>query len=173
MDRVIEQRQAKALSTRLHGLVGLLQDPEPIWDSIGFSMAENTRMRFTDQKDVDGKRFKPSARAKEDGGQTLLDRGLLRNSITYFSDKHGVEWGVPSSFHYAWILNQGGVIKPKTKPFLCFRINGRWVKTKKVTMPARRFLGLSKADRQEVLDIVNGFLSGKTGPEQIGGAING
>ena len=111
-----------------------------------------------DQQDVNGTAFIPSYRALEQGGQTLLDRGLLRNSITYFADKHGVKWGVPSEFPYAWILNEGGVIKPKSKPFLKFKIGNRWASRKFVTIPKRQFLGFSSADHAEVLDIVADFL---------------
>ncbi len=151
---------AASLSMRLQGLIGLLENPAPIWEAVGFTLAENTKLRITDQEDVEGRPFQPSVRAQVQGGQTLLDRGLLRNSITYFAEKQGVEWGVPSEFPYARILNEGGTIVPKTKTALRFQVGGHWCSRRKVTIPARRFLGISKADQQDVLDVINGFLKG-------------
>lgn len=123
-------------------------------------MSENTKMRITDQVDVDGRSFVSSYRAERDSGQTLLDRGLLRNSITYFADKSGVEWGVPSEFPYARILNEGGTITPKSRPCLRFKIGKQWVSKKSVTIPKRQFLGISKSDEAEVLNIIGSFLKG-------------
>lgn len=149
----------EALQHRLKSVIGLLEDPTPLWEAIGFAMSENTKLRITDQVDVNGSSFIPSIRAQLQGGQTLLDRGLMRNAITYFANKNGVEWGVPSEFPYAWILNEGGTITPKSKPFLKFKLGGKWVQRRKVTIPKRQFLGLSASDRTEVLDIIGSFLT--------------
>ena len=151
---------AAALQHRLKMVVGLLDDPTPLWEAIGFSMSENTRLRITNQVDVSGSSFIPSIRAQLQGGQTLLDRGLLRNSITYFANKNGVEWGVPSEIPYAWILNEGGTITPKSKAFLKFKLGGRWAQKRKVTIPKRQFLGVSISDKTEILDIISSFLTG-------------
>jgi phage gpG-like protein len=148
------------LQARLQKILAVLENPTDLWEAIGFAMKENTRLRITEQVDVDGQAFVPSYRAQEQGGQTLLDRGLLRNSITYFANKNGVEWGVPSEFPYAWILNEGGTIVPKTKPFLRFKIGGKFVSRRKVTIPKRQFLGFSTSDKQEVLDIIESFIKG-------------
>lgn len=153
----------KALLRRLTQVVKTLGDPKDMLDAIGSAMSESTRLRFTDQEDIHGETFKPSYRALAQGGQTLLDRGLLRNSITYFADKHDVEWGVPKEFPYAWILNEGGVIKPKTKPALKFKVGGRFVTVDKVVMPRREFLGISSSDRKEVLAIIKSFIGGSRG----------
>lgn len=149
----------RPLQARLKQVLRVLEDPQPLWEAIGFAMSENTKLRITEQTDVRGARFIPSVRATAQGGQTLLDRGLLRNSITYFARKNGVEWGVPSEFPYAWILNEGGTIVPKTKPFLRFKVGGKWVSKRKVKIPKRQFLGLSPSDKTEILDIINSFLA--------------
>lgn len=41
---------------------------------------------------------------------------------------------------YAAIHEYGGVIKPKTKPFLRFKIGEQWISTKQVVMPSRPYL---------------------------------
>ena len=160
MASVVKFSGNDVLLSRLGKLLGTLENPTELWDAIGFAMSENTKMRITDQVDVDGRAFVPSYRAERESGQTLLDRGLLRNSITYFSDKRGVEWGVPAEFPYAWILNDGGVIRPKSKSFLRFKIGNQWVSKKSVTIPKRQFVGMTKGDEAEVLDIVGEFLKG-------------
>lgn len=142
-------------------VVGVLEDPEPMWRAIGFSMKENTRQRIADGVDASGKSFVPSYRALAEGGQTLRDTGRLMNSITFFATKNDVTWGVPAEFPYARILNEGGVIRARSKPFLCFKVAGRWVKKTSVRMPERRFLAFTSTDQLDVLDIVASFIGEK------------
>lgn len=163
MENSVKISGDKALLKRLSQVIATLENPKDMLDTIGSTMTENTRLRFTDQEDIYGEKFIPSYRAIEQGGQTLLDRGLLRNSITHFADKHDVEWGVPKEFPYAWILNEGGVIKPKTKPALKFKVGDRFVTKDKVVMPRRQFLGISSSDRKEILAIIKSFTGGSRG----------
>lgn len=157
---VIDPGQVRSLTVRLQGLVGLLENPEPIWNAIGAAMETSTELRLKDQVDVDGKPFIPSIRAKAQGGQTLRDTGNLKSSLDYLASKKGVEWGVTVSAPYAKILNYGGTIKAKNKPYLRFKIGDRWASKKSVTIPSRRFLGFTQADQQEVIDIIGSFLQG-------------
>lgn len=145
----------------LTSMIGVLEDPEPMWRAIGFAMKENTRQRIADGVDANGKAFVPSYRALAEGGQTLRDTGRLMNSITFFATKNDVTWGVPAEFPYARILNEGGVIKAKSKPYLRFKVGNRWVSKTSVRMPERRFLEFSNTDKLDVLDIVASFLGEK------------
>ena len=77
------------------------------------------------------------------GGKPLQKTGALQQSITeHIHSDDRVEVG--TNIKYGRIHNFGGVIKPKTKKYLSFPIGQSWVKVKKVDMPQREFLWLSR-----------------------------
>jgi HK97 gp10 family phage protein len=73
--------------------------------------------------------------------RTKLNRhptGNMANSTTVKREGNSVfagVWGVV----YAKIHEFGGVIKARTAPFLSFMVDGKWIHTKSVVMPARPF----------------------------------
>jgi phage gpG-like protein len=157
MDLVVSLANTK-FGRYLNKLLATMENPEPLWEAVGAAMSANTKMRINDGKDIHGTAFIPSYRVLENGGQTLRDKGHLQTSITYLATKKGCQWGVPSEFPYATILNFGGIIRAKNGPFLRFKVGSRWVSKKQVTIPRRQFMGFSKADKQEVLDMVYDYL---------------
>lgn len=85
-----------------------------------------------------------------EGRKPILFRsGALARSIDYAVG--GAQLVVGSGLVYAAIHQFGGVILPKESPRLAFRIGNRMVFARKVTMPARPYIGLSPADRREVI----------------------
>ena len=69
--------------------------------------------------------------------------GQLRASITKQLGQTGSLLWVrvgPRGLPYVRIHEFGGTILPKKAEFLKFKINGRWIYTKKVIMPARPYL---------------------------------
>lgn len=132
-------------------------DKTTLLDEIGINLAENARLRFTDQVDPDGQGWKPSLRAKAQGGETLRDTGRLMASITHAVSGDAVEYG--TNLFYAPFLHFGADIKAVAKPYLTFKVpGGGWARKKEVTLPARPFLGLSDEDEQLVVDIIGNFL---------------
>lgn len=135
--------------------------PRPIFDAIGQYGESSTRLRFRKGVGPDGARWKPSARARATGGQTLVMKGQhggLLGSMTYRADNASAEWGTNKV--YAGIHQMGGVIRPRTKKNLRFAVPGGFVSTKRVVMPARPFLGVNDEDGREiqavVVDVVRG-----------------
>jgi len=84
-------------------------------------------------------RWKPSRR----GGQTLVDKGVLRSSIAVASGANFARVG--TSLSYAAVHQYGATIKAKNKPFLRFKVNGRWSCKRQVVIPARPFMPIDKA----------------------------
>ncbi len=82
--------------------------------------------------------------------------GALARSIDYRAGASQLVVG--SGLVYAAIHQFGGVIRPKDKPRLAFRIGNRLVFAGSVTMPKRPYLGLSAEDRQEAARAVVLFL---------------
>lgn len=143
-------------------------NPTPLLQDLAFLGENSTRERFSSQTGPDGQRWKPSLRAQLTGGKTLTQDGHLAGSISsYVNDKSAV-WGVNRI--YAAIHQFGGTIKAKGTGGLRFQIGGRWSNKRQVTIPGRPFLGLSDADRQDMLDLVSDHLNNLIRRSAPGGA---
>lgn len=108
---------------------------------IGDALVSGTIKRFADGEDPEGNPWEASWRAQNEGGKTLVDTGRLRNSIDYVTSPDSVTVG--SNVEYARIHQMGGKA-------------GRG---RKVTIPARPYLGVSRADMEEVQGILSDFLA--------------
>lgn len=128
-------------------------DLRPTLRAIGARLVANTLQRFEDQRGPDGVPWKRSRRAVQQNGQTLVDTGRLRTSITFRAADASVEVG--TNVVYAAIHQFGGTIRPKKGKFLKFRVpGGGFRQVRSVTLPARPFIGFSAEDREDVADIV-------------------
>ena len=56
----------------------------------------------------------------------------------------------------AAIHEYGGIIRPKNAKYLVFRIDSKWIRTKKVTMPKREWLSKSLRDVQGQIESIFG-----------------
>ncbi len=95
--------------------------------------------------------------SKKLSGQVLKRQtGRLASSITANVIKQGRGFlGIlGSNVKYARIHEFGGTIVPKRAPFLVFKIGGRVIKTQKVKIPARPYLGPTfRQNRAKVKEI--------------------
>lgn len=143
-----------ALEGGLRRMAALGQSPRAIWEAIGQYGESSTRSRFKNQAGPDRKRWVPSIRAREVGGQTLVMKARLLRSITHNSDNSGTAWG--TNVIYAGTHQFGAVIKAKSGGALRFKMpGGNFVTVKKVTIPARPFLGVNAEDGREILALAN------------------
>ncbi|MBU1002788.1 MAG: phage virion morphogenesis protein [Proteobacteria bacterium] len=104
---------------------------------IGEALVSSTRDRFDDGVAPDGTPWEPTQR----GGQILVDKGPLRNSIGYEASPAMVVWG--SGLVYARPHQKGGQV-------------GRGLA---VTLPARTYLGISEDDQEEIEQIIQDFIA--------------
>lgn len=113
-----------------------------MFDDIGGYLDSEVHNRFAEGKDPDGNGWWPSQRALNEGGSTLVDHGLLRDTITHlaFLDGSGVEHG--SNVIYAAIHQFGGDA-------------GRNLA---VSIPARPFIGINGDDEDVIDNIVEDHL---------------
>lgn len=79
--------------------------------------------------------------------------GALRRSIVEYSNGNTMEIG--TNLIYAAIHEWGWVITPKRAKYLTFKVNGKRVRTKRVVIPARPFMG--PALRENTKNIINIF----------------
>lgn len=126
---------------------------------IGEVLVSSTKKRFEDETAPDGTKWPKSYRAAARGGQTLSDKGRLKNSISYQASATKVEVG--TNVKYAHVHQEGMEIKAKNAKFLRFRVGGGWAKKKKVTIPKRPFLGISDEDMEEIDDTILDHIKGR------------
>lgn len=121
------------------------------------ALRASTRERFRTQKGPDGKAWKQSIRAAQQGGQTLTDNARLKNSIKSSANGSGFAVGTNLIYARTHQLGEKGrsiTIRAKTSKGLVFRIGERWIRKKAVTVkikiPARPYLGISEDDMLEI-----------------------
>ncbi|MXS82271.1 phage virion morphogenesis protein [Nitrosomonas oligotropha] len=147
-----------AVQAVLNRLIATGQSPRDVMQEIAAYGENSTQRRFADGQAPDGTSWKPSWRAMDKGGKTLIDSSRLLGSITGDSGDDFAEWG--SNVIYAAIHQFGGEIRPKSKKALFFRTpSGGGRSMKKVTIPARPYLGINQKDEENIIDIVNRHLA--------------
>lgn len=147
-----EQRALDALRY----MRNLGENPEPLLDILGNRLLVATERRFDEGVSPSGTPWPISRRADFQGGQTLVDRGDLRDSLRYEVRPDAVEIGVDGtsqSSRFAYVLHYGAVIVPRNASVLAFTgPNGHKVFAHRVEIPARPFLGVNDQDRADVAD---------------------
>lgn len=132
-----------------------LADFTPAMDEISELMARQVGQRFNSGEAPDGTPWKPSQRALEDGGKTLIDTRPLLNSITRDHDSFSAVVG--TNIHYAAIHQAGGTIRPRPDGGKK-ALNTPFGPRASVTMPARPFLGFGADDARDINDIIANHL---------------
>lgn len=120
--------------------------------AVGEAIRTSTLERFNTGRDPEGRPWKKSIRAQQDGGKTLVDHRTLSTQIHVESSAKGVAVG--TNVKYAAIHQFGGTIRAKDDGLLKFRIGGQWISKKSVEMPARPYLGINDEDMQEIIHMI-------------------
>lgn len=115
--------------------------------------------RFDTGKDPEGRAWKKSIRAQQDGGKTLSASRDLATSIHVESSAKGVEVG--TNKEYAAIHQFGGTIRAKGDGLLRFKIGDQWISKKSIKMPARPYLGINEEDIREITHIIEDAVTGE------------
>lgn len=132
------------------------QDPKGLFEAIGLALVASTQHRFETETGPDGSPWPPSIRALAEGGKTLTDTAAFRNSVSFEATPRSVAVG---SDHPGAAVHQfGATIVPVAARALAFSIGGRDVFAKKVTIPARPYLGLDDDDVKEIVALAEDWL---------------
>lgn len=154
----------------LEAVASRIENKAPWMRAIGGYLRDSVRHRFEEQKAPDGTPWKPSVRAKLQGGVTLVDHGILRDSFTDNAGDDFVEVGTADIRAPTF---QFGRMKPETVDAHTRRITqafGRRLRfpvyqsvgahTRTPNIEARPMLGLSVADEAEILALGEDHLAG-------------
>jgi phage virion morphogenesis protein len=123
--------------------------------NIGVALVKSTRARFAAQAGPDGKpwaKLNPDYAKGKRGPKILQEHGHLLGSIVY--QLTGRRLAVGTNLVYGAIHQFGGVIVPRSASALVFRMGGHLVFARKVTIPARPYLGVSPGDQKTILGII-------------------
>ncbi len=126
------------------------------------ALRTSTRERFKEEKDPEGKSWTKSIRAAQEGGTTLTDSAGLKNSIKSSAGSTGFAVGTNKIYARTHQFGEKGrTIKAKTPRGLIFKVEGKWVHKKKVTVkiPKRPFLGISEEDMREIKATLEDIIS--------------
>ncbi|MCU0806552.1 MAG: phage virion morphogenesis protein [Candidatus Contendobacter sp.] len=138
----LEIENAAEVKAAFQELQSRLADLTPAFRDIGEAMLNSTRARFRSQTAPDGSPWAAlspdyQARKKKNADKILTLSGDLARLLNYQAAPREVRIGTPLIYGTA---HQFG--RPE------------------INLPARPFLGLSKEDEQELLDILNEYLDG-------------
>ncbi|KZM49454.1 phage virion morphogenesis protein [Labrenzia sp. OB1] len=129
-------------------------EPASMMDAIAALGESQTRRRIESEKTApDGTPWADNHEGTSilrQTGRNLLDSVASRSSAT------DAEWG--AAWEFAHVHQYGAVIEPKDAKALAFQIGGQPVFAKRVTIPARPFVGLSTGNEAEIEDLVTDFL---------------
>jgi phage virion morphogenesis protein len=160
------------LGKHLFDISQKLGDLTPLMADIATYLESSTIERFETETDPKGKRWTKSIRAKVQGGKTLTDSGVGRQSIA--SDSNATQARVGTGLGYMIAHQLGITIRPKKAKALRFQIpGGGFVMVAKVTLPKREFIGLATEDREEILALTQDFVAAaaaSAGGDTQGGA---
>lgn len=125
-------------------------------DALGALVTSQTQNRIRSEKTApDGTPWKPN-RA---GTSILFKSGALDDSIRHIVGGSDVEVG--SNLIYAGVHQEGATIVPKNGNVLVFGAGGETIFAKKVTIPARPYLGVSAENGSEIETFTLDFVAGE------------
>jgi phage virion morphogenesis protein len=131
--------------------------------SLGELALKQTRRRFQEQKSPDGQAWAAlnPEYAKGKRSRKILQelgmRGGLLGTIVYRVEGRRVLIGTNKV--YGAIHQFGGTIVPRRGDALVFRLGGKLVMARSVTIPARPYLGASAEDRKEMAELVGELIA--------------
>jgi phage gpG-like protein len=106
---------------RVEAIAAHASDTRPLKAAIGQAFVAGTKRRFRSGGEPAGS-WPKSRRAREQGGQTLVDTGHLRRSVSFRVEGDRVVVG--SNVRQAAIHQFGGVIRPKAGKALAIPMSG-------------------------------------------------
>ena len=127
--------------------------------NIGEAAVAWTLRRFDTETAPDGTKWaplNPDYAATKQGGKILqgsgMRGGLMGSIVWQMQGNDSVVVGTNKI--YGAIHQFGGIIQPRTADALVFRLGGRIIFAKKVTIPSRPWLGVSATNQNEIMEII-------------------
>ena len=137
----IEITGLSALEARLSGLAKGIQGQELLLGLAREGMEQTQRRLEIEKTGPDGT---PWAKTRDGRGALFIDGKRIAGNIQTHVEGSQASWGISRSAFAGAMLHQfGGVIVPVKGQALKFKSGGKEVFAKKITIPARPYLGIS------------------------------
>lgn len=156
-----------AITVALKRLLKVGGDLSPVMKNIGEYLVQATEERFRTETDPDGNKWpevSDATRKKKKHPKVLTESGQLRQSINYRASGNEVVVGTNKPYAAAMQFGFDGPVQIPRHKRLMKQVYGKalrfpvWAEIPAHTIqqhiPAREFLGVSEADRREILGII-------------------
>ncbi len=141
------------------GVIRRTRDRAPALRFIGETLLVRNEDRLARGEDFEGNAMTPSRRAKELGGQTMVDQGNLAGSVNY-DVVGGTDLDLFSTDIRAAVHWKGKTIKPKHGKYLTIVFDGpeglEFRKVEEIEMPERHWFGINEAGDLDMAGTVLG-----------------
>ncbi len=157
-DRVVEL---------VEGIQERITDTTPVMRLIGEIVRESVMSNFESGRSPQGMNWKPSRRAAKEGGMTLIDSAILRNSINYKAGPDRVTVGTPVEYaathQFGAAAGSFGTVAARVKAHVRKLRSGKQYQVKAHVrrqrlpwgdIPARPFLGVREEDWPEIRESI-------------------
>lgn len=138
------------LDARLMKMAAALGNAGPMLEQIGMAGERAVKLNF--KHGGRPNKWKTSARARKQSGQTLMDTANLRDSVSH--EVQGRTVLIGSNVKYGPIHHYGGIIVAKNAKFLKFKTPGGFASVKSVAIPARPWLVLLPSTYKQFNQII-------------------
>lgn len=154
---------------RISALIDRMDNPTPFFQALGLNLVNSTQRRFDQGLAPDGTPWEPlkpsTIRMRIKRGRTpdkiLVASGALRGSIISQVEGTSVRIGVNAVGDqgiYAAIHQLGGVINRVARTGKAFGRDTVALPAYTITMPARPYLGISRDDEVEIIELAEAWL---------------
>lgn len=137
-----------AVQAAFQSLLNKTGNLKPMLEEVGEHLTVSTRGRFDTKTAPDGTKWQANSALtqflKGRNDPLVGESGALKLELHYSANSNSLEFG--STMEYAAMQHFGGKTSPRSK-------------YPNTTIPSRKFVGLSKNDIAEVLDITREYLN--------------
>ena len=159
-----DDRELRGVHKGFKRLQQLAKDPRPVLGDFGEALLRSTRQRFDDHKSPKGTPWTPLStltRQRKRNPRMLVENPQAGLKATLAWQVIGSDTvAVGSNKKYAATHQFGAIIRPKKAKALAIPTVAGVIFAKKVTIPARPFLGLSEDDEGDLRNILADYLRG-------------
>lgn len=134
-----------------------------LMENLGEALLNTTLERMDNEEAPDGQkwqRLNSAYASSKRSNKILQEQGMasgLKGSLHYAIS--GNELRLGSDKIYAAIHQFGGEIKPVNGDYLTFKMGGGFIKARKVTIPARPYLGVGPNEEQAIINVAKDLLN--------------
>lgn len=162
MVNVVVEIKTKEVAKKLAQAAKTMGDTQGLMENLGESLLNTTLERMDREESPDGEawqRLNSGYAAGKKSNKMLQEQGMssgLKGSLHYNASQNELVLGTDKI--YARVHQFGADIEPVSADNLHFKIGNRFVKAKKVTIPARPYIGIGHNEEIAILNVAEDLM---------------